>query len=250
MLEEDGVKILNVLVDHLEFVIPGNPETYITYKEVHDKLHLELKGQTYGESLKTQGLSNLAEWTAENNFPGITGLIIDGSTYQPGIGYYRVFAKDRDDFQWWQDQIRLSKYFDWKIHLPIEFIPEEIIPITTQVIDVEMPQREQVLVLRIIRDTDLTRRIKLIHNYECQICGQTIHLQNRKRYAESHHVKPLGNPHNGPDEPGNIICVCPNHHAELDYGASRINEEELISSPNHKVSRNYIDYHNTEIYRE
>ncbi len=245
MLEENGSKILVVLTNHLQSVTPGRLQTYITYKEVHDKLGLELRGRTYGESLKNQGLANLAEWTAENNFPGITGLIIDGQSLQPGEGYYRLFGKDRDDFQWWEEQIRLSKEFDWKPFLPIEFIPE-----SPKAIDIEIPQREQISVLRIIRDTVLARRVKLIYNYECQICSQTIFLQGGKRYAEAHHLKPLGNPHNGPDDLGNIICVCPNHHTELDYGVRKINEGELNVSPNHRLSQIFILYHNTEIYRE
>jgi hypothetical protein len=253
MLKEDGAKILNVLIRQLEQAEPGRPETYITYKEVHDKLHLELKGSTYGESLKNQGLANLAEWIVEKNFPGITGLIIDGFKLQPADGYYKVFEKNRDDFHWWKEQIKLSKKFNWAQYLPVEFIPEipQVIDTEiTQVIDTEITQPERMFISRIIRDNALAQRVKLIHNYECQICGQTINLQGDKRYAEVHHLKPLGKPHNGPDELGNIICVCPNHHTELDYGARQINGNELIVSHKHHVSQNFILYHNTIIYRE
>jgi len=33
-----------------------------------------------------------------------------------------------------------------------------------------------------------------------------------------HHIRPLGRPHDGPDEPENILVLCPNHHTDFDYG--------------------------------
>lgn len=243
-LDNDGSMLLALLVEHLQSVIPGRPETYITYKQVHDRLGLKLEGPTYGESLKHQGLSNLADWTEEKRYPGITGLIIDGSSYQPGDGYFKLFSKSKDDFQWWKDQIRMSKSFDWKQFLPIESIPG-----VPQAFDIEVPQteRERVSVLRVIRDTALARKVKYIHKYECQICCHTICLPDGSRYAEAHHLKPLGNPHNGPDILENIICVCPNHHAELDYGATRIQLGKLKVTSSHRISQGFIDYHNLTI---
>jgi 5-methylcytosine-specific restriction protein A len=103
---------------------------------------------------------------------------------------------------------------------------------------------------RIIRDTDIARRVKYVHNYRCQICGETIKLHGGKFYAESHHIKPLGNKHNGPDVIENIICVCPNHHVQLDYGAIRIDMTKLRRINGHNISEIYVEYHNTKIYRK
>lgn len=103
---------------------------------------------------------------------------------------------------------------------------------------------------RIVRDTQIARKVKVIHNYSCQICGYTLDLGNGKLYAESHHIKPLGAQHNGPDIVENIMCVCPNHHALLDYGAIPINLRDLKTTSGHIFNEQYIEYHNTNVYRQ
>lgn len=111
------------------------------------------------------------------------------------------------------------------------------------------PARVHTTVSRIVRDTQLSNSVKVLHSYECQICGHTILLADGSRYAEGHHVQPLGIPHNGPDVIENIICLCPNHHAACDLGAIRLDPAELRQAAGHCVSQQYIDYHNHTIYR-
>lgn len=114
--------------------------------------------------------------------------------------------------------------------------------------DLEPPERVETTTYRILRDTSLAQHIKQLHQYECQICGFTISLPNGSRYAEAHHIQPLGSPHHGPDVAGNIIVVCPNHHAMCDYGTIAITSTELKSHPDHHVDDRFIDYHNTTIH--
>jgi len=114
--------------------------------------------------------------------------------------------------------------------------------------DLSFPDRVLTTTFRIVRDTEKARRVKSIHRNECQICGHTIKLPNGVRYSEGHHIKPLGGKHNGPDDVSNILCVCPNHHAELDYGASPIELSRLLTSTLHLINPEYIEYHNKEIY--
>jgi hypothetical protein len=116
-LDEQGHRLLTLLVEKLESVVPGHPETYIGYKEVHKELGLIQHGPTYGESLKHQGLTSLANWTVAEYMPAITGIIIDRATFMPGEGYFRIFEKDPSDFQWWEDQVRRSKEFNWEPYL-------------------------------------------------------------------------------------------------------------------------------------
>ncbi len=111
------------------------------------------------------------------------------------------------------------------------------------------PSRVKTTTYRILRDTTLAKKIKALNNFECQICGLVIELKNDERYVEAHHIKPLGNPHNGPDIGGNIICVCPNHHAQLDYGAIRLEFSALNITNEHQISQEFINYHNEEIYQ-
>ncbi|NQU31110.1 MAG: HNH endonuclease [Anaerolineae bacterium] len=88
------------------------------------------------------------------------------------------------------------------------------------------PPTTTVETTRIIRDTLVTQQLKLLHHFQCQICGQSLHLYNQ-HYAEAHHIRPLGGGHHGSDTPNNIMVVCPNHHVEFDYGAIAVSPSEL-----------------------
>ncbi|MBS1778257.1 MAG: HNH endonuclease [Bacteroidetes bacterium] len=89
--------------------------------------------------------------------------------------------------------------------------------------DIAPPGKKDAKVSRFIRDTKLSRTLKKKHQWKCQVCGEHILLPSKNLYAEGHHIQPLGNKHNGLDVKGNILIVCPNHHAEFDYGSIAIN---------------------------
>lgn len=99
----------------------------------------------------------------------------------------------------------------------------------------------------IIRDTKVSAWVKYIHEYRCQICGLRLEIGENQYYAEAHHVKPLGNGHNGPDVVENVLCVCPNHHALLDLGAINIDAHTIHNVEGHRINIDYILYHNTAI---
>lgn len=127
------------------------------------------------------------------------------------------------------------------------------LPITPIAADIREPietRRIKEETYRILRDTALSRRIKTINDFKCQICDLALKIGKDKPYAEAHHIKPLGVPHNGPDEGGNIICVCPNCHVLLDYGGIELNPEELNSTSEHNISTEYINYHNENIFNK
>jgi hypothetical protein len=109
------------------------------------------------------------------------------------------------------------------------------------------PGRSEVTTYRILRDTALARGLKRLHNHECQICGTTIELPSGARYAEAHHIQPLGRPHNGPDVMGNILVLCPNHHAMCDYGTLRLTRELLRTHSQHGLGEQFLAYHNEHI---
>lgn len=116
-LNEDGRRLLRLLVARLPQVKKEDPRTFITYKQVHDALGLQQHGPTFGASLKTQGLSNLADWTALTGKPGISGLIVDGASRMPGAGYFSLFNRQSEDYAWWIGEIEKSQNFDWSPHL-------------------------------------------------------------------------------------------------------------------------------------
>ena len=105
------------------------------------------------------------------------------------------------------------------------------------------------LISRIIRDTQLSGRVKSLHVHRCQImtCEQTIVLADGSHYAEAHHIRPLGKPHNGPDIMENILCLCPNHHAACDLGAIRLVAADLRKVAGHDIGQEYLNYHNHKI---
>lgn len=103
---------------------------------------------------------------------------------------------------------------------------------------------------RVIRDTKVSRWVKHVHRYECQLCRDTIRLKNGGFYAEAHHIQPLNKRHNGPDIVENVICVCPKHHVLLDYGVISLDQSQLRLISGHDISNGYIAYHNTQIYSQ
>lgn len=250
-----GKRVLREILVHMAThkVIPNQPQTYAGYKQIHDVLGLKLLAKTYGDSLSKQGLGDLAVWTKENGLPAITGMVVDQSSFKPGQGYFDLFEKDETDYEWWADEIRKSLPYDWAQFLaPLSFSasspsePQE----TRNASDIELPPpgRAQMRVYRILRDTLVARRVKEKYNYTCQICGETIVLPDGSRYSEAHHIRPLGRPHNGPDVEGNILCLCPNHHAEVDYGVRRLDMKDLTISNAHKLDAVYLTYHNERIF--
>ena len=103
-------------------------------------------------------------------------------------------------------------------------------------------------VQRIVRDTELAKTVKQNHRYHCQICGERIALPDGRFYAEAHHIRPLGSPHNGPDNTNNILCLCPNHHVALDYGCVPIDISKLRKNEGHQISDEHTGYHNRQIF--
>lgn len=113
----------------------------------------------------------------------------------------------------------------------------------------ETPARIEQVTYRVIRDTVLSRQLKLLHRDECQLCGLALAGPNGATYSEAHHIIPLGREHGGPDVAENILVLCPNHHAQFDMGAVRLEVESIRVVPGHDVARGSAEYHNTRIYR-
>jgi hypothetical protein len=126
------------------------------------------------------------------------------------------------------------------------------------------PYKVETEITRIIRDTMMTKQLKTIYQYKCQICDKAIFLHERL-YAEAHHLRPLGGIHRGTDDANNILIVCPNHHVEFDYGAIAIHPVEmtvlhidpyysLIGKPVlfhllHKINELNLGYHIDNVFQ-
>jgi 5-methylcytosine-specific restriction protein A len=105
--------------------------------------------------------------------------------------------------------------------------------------------RRRVNIDSIQRNQKHVDHVKRIRNNTCQICAIRIGTEDRS-YSEVHHIQPLGEPHNGPDIPGNMICVCPNCHKKLDYLYIRIDNNFITqqNNENHTIHERYIEWHN------
>ncbi|WP_156755058.1 HNH endonuclease [Actinokineospora pegani] len=57
--------------------------------------------------------------------------------------------------------------------------------------------------------------VKRHHEDTCQLCGTRLALVGR-HYSEAAHIRGLGAPHDGPDVPENMLCLCPNCHKRFD----------------------------------
>ena len=61
--------------------------------------------------------------------------------------------------------------------------------------------------------------MKAIYEDECAVCGVRLEVdQKHATYSEAGHIKPIGDPINGPDHLSNLLLFCPNHHKCFDHG--------------------------------
>lgn len=121
------------------------------------------------------------------------------------------------------------------------------------------PARTQRVVDELVRDDALVRDLKSLYDSTCQLCGAQRRQEPNTLYAECHHVKPLGDPHRGPDTKPNLLVLCPNHHVDFDYGMVRVDPRSLAVDhaydstvhaeleAQHEVGETYLNYHNAEI---
>ena len=114
-------------------------------------------------------------------------------------------------------------------------------------IDYSTANRTKYSISRLIRDTELSRRIKKYHNNQCQLCTTQLKIGDNSFYSEGHHIKPLGEPHNGSDTADNIIVLCPNCHVLCDNFKIILDQNELERT-GRKLNKEFIDYHNKKNY--
>jgi putative restriction endonuclease len=105
-------------------------------------------------------------------------------------------------------------------------------------------------VQRIVRNTAVATAVKKLNGYVCQICGEKL-VTPAGPYAEGAHIRPLGKPHDGPDVPSNVLCLCPNHHVLFDAGAILIADDLTLTGAlgalrtvaKHKIDLVQLAYH-------
>ena len=117
-------------------------------------------------------------------------------------------------------------------------------------------QRENVNVNKIIRDPKNAEMIKSIYDFRCQVCRIRLDTPYKRPIAIGAHIKGLGTPHNGPDNIENMLCLCPNHHDQLDkysysinpldhsiIGLKEFQNQKLFKEKKHKLNNLFLEYH-------
>ena len=117
------------------------------------------------------------------------------------------------------------------------------------------------MVNRQIRDGRISKAVKDLYDYTCQICEIALDVPGG-RIAEGAHIRALGEPHNGPDVKGNLLCLCPNHHAMFDGGGISVGEDFVVRDhhgevvgtlhmrPTHGLNREHLKYHREHVWLE
>lgn len=108
---------------------------------------------------------------------------------------------------------------------------------------------------RLVRRATVGAWVKSLYRSRCQVCRRRLDLPSGP-YAESAHIRPLGAPHGGNDDAGNVLCLCPNDHVRFDAGAIALSHDleivrppsndptkRLLRRPAHLIDLNAVDYH-------
>jgi putative restriction endonuclease len=204
-------------------------------------------------------LGNMA--LAENHLNGIPIRVHRGRAHVSDMpegyryrydGVYRVARywqeSGRDGFKIWRFRIEKALVSDDGA-LP-EDLAQSALANKEAPIGNQIPDRRRFTTTRMVRSTAVGEWVKQLHDFTCQICGTRL-VTMAGAYAETCHIKPLGRPHNGPDVPENILCLCPNCHVLLDELALWINDDLSIEGrerflwvdPRHSLSSDSLQYH-------
>jgi len=124
--------------------------------------------------------------------------------------------------------------------------------------DYKRPSRAEVKVNKLNRNISLREKIKQIYDYQCQVCNVLLEKPDGA-IAVGAHIQGLGRPHNGPDVIENMMCLCPNHHAQFDafsfyiepsslevVGLDGFENTKIKKSNRHKLDIKFLEYHKTQ----
>ncbi len=184
------------------------------------------RDQGTGRQITDQSFARGNRALAYSSLNGLPVRVIRGagaSSYAPSTGYRYDGLYIVDDY--WQEAGR-SGFRVWRYRLikSVDRRPDQGQTVSETAGTYSAVTRRETTVLRIVRDTRQAQRIKALYDYKCQMCGTRLEGLAGP-YAEAAHVRPLGAPHNGPDTPDNILCLCPNHHVLLDHSGVTVDDD-------------------------
>ena len=214
-----------------------------------------LTGRQTADQTMTRGNLALARNFNEGNPIRVVRGHSHRSSYSPEVGYrydglYRIE-------NYWEERGQ-DGYIVWRYRLVKLSGPEVTTAKDDRLPAPEgqfQPPRSTVYSTRVIRSSEVGNYIKALYGYTCQIAGVRLETPAGP-YAEACHIRPVGKPHNGPDVPGNVLCLSPNLHVLFDHGAIALSDDlkviglnaEVTVDPNHELDIDCIRYHREHIY--
>lgn len=106
----------------------------------------------------------------------------------------------------------------------------------------------------IYADRLLATELKQAYDHACQICDTVLEVPGGLRIAATVHIRGLEQPHLGPDNKANMLCLCPNHRDLFKYGAITIEDDLSVIDRTdgepigklrlkHEIDRAHLQYH-------
>ncbi len=241
-MTDNELKLLGYLVAHFQTgnVSPDDPRTHLPYSRVLGELDFPNDGRTPGDSLNRHEMGGLAEWLHENNFPAITGIIVNKLTDPqrggfPSKSYFLYHHREDMDFGWQREQIRNACEIDWHteleklgitlegdFELPDE-VPETLIEGAKKTITVNSYERNSAARNECIKEYGVT----------CSVCSfnfEAIYGGRGKDFIHVHHlvaIADIGGEYEV-DPINDLRPVCPNCHSML-HRKDNISIEQLRS---------------------
>ena len=173
------------------------------------------------------------------------------SKYSPEEGYVYSGLYYVDDY--WREENTLGQKI-WRYRL----IKEDLTNALMKLYESDgAVKRIETTVQRLVRNTSKSLYIKALYSNKCQVCKQEV-TTAAGNYAEAAHIRPLGQPHNGPDVESNLLCLCPNHHVMFDKGGFTISDDfycigldgDVYLKVKHEISLEHLRYHREHYYAQ
>lgn len=92
---------------------------------------------------------------------------------------------------------------------------------------------------RIKRKAILVALVKERDDNKCKSCGFTFKKKDGRNYVEVAHIKGLGE--GGPDDPKNMVALCPNCHKMLDMGGKEARKKVVKNLKKHSVDVSFLE---------
>jgi putative restriction endonuclease len=160
-----------------------------------------------------------------------------GSVYAPQSGYRYdgLFLVEKA----WRERGRsnhlICRYRMVSADTPVTAVHDVEAPVVEAPNGSAAPERRTSTSQRLVRSIQVAEYVKNVHDHTCQACGTRLTIGTRA-YSEGAHIRALGRPHNGPDVPGNVLCLCANCHVLFDNGALLISDDLSVTVNGERVS--------------